>query len=353
MNARVFRHISLFAAALIGMSAFASAQGALDQMNKEVSELATRVLPGVVAVEAFGGNRASGIYENPGLLENANEMVKSVAPAGPLPPTKGSGFLIDTKGFILTSADLVRGAKRCSVQGNTGRRFDAKLISIDELNATALLKTVELPVDMVPLKFGDSNAVSVGGVVVTVGGIGGYDRSVAFGILAGKGRSVVLNDGATTLSNLLQISGPVGPGSPGSAVVNVHGEVIGIVVASVYPQGDVMNRSSSALATPINDVVSVLQKMREGKLERPFLGVTMVDAPQGYGALIKSVMPDGPAASAGIEPGDVIMSLNTTRVARLSDVASFIRAVKPGDVLDIALTNGNARRKVQLTVGKR
>lgn len=353
MKACVLRHISTAAVALLGFSAFAGAQGTLDQVNKEVSELAARILPGVVAVEAYGGSRAPGAFDNSGAPDNTAGMTKSAVPVGPLPPTKGSGFLIDAKGFILTSADLVRGSKRCNIQGFTGRKFSAQLISIDELNATALLRVLEPLNDLVPLKLGDSNAIPVGGVVVTVGGIGGYDRSVAFGILAGKGRSVVLNDGATTLSNLLQISGPVGPGSPGSAVVNARGEVIGIVVASVYPQGEQMNMSTSALATPINDVVSVLQKMREGKLERPFLGVTMVDAPQGYGALVKSVMPDGPAATAGVEPGDVILTVNTLRIARLADVAAFIRTVKPGDVLEISLVNGSDRHKVQLTVGKR
>ena len=339
--------------AILSLSAFAHAQGALDQVNKEVAELASRVLPGVVAVEAYGGDLTPGVFEANGTANNDMAFSKTAVPLGPVPPAKGSGFVVDNKGYVLTSAELVRGSKRCTVQGNTGRKYNARLVSTDELNATALLKMTDPPADLVPLKFGDSNAVPVGGVVVTVGGIGGYDRSVSFGVLGGKGRSVVLNDGATTLSNLLQISGPVGPGSPGSAVVNVKGEVVGIIVASVYAQGDQTNRSSSALATPINDVVNVLQQMRDGKLERPYLGVTMVDAPQGYGALVKSVMEDGPAAAAGILPGDVILSLNTARISKLADAAVFIRTIKPGEVIEVAVVSGNERHTVQLTVGKR
>lgn len=365
---------------LVLMASAVLAQGVLDSLEREVTALARKVQNAVVSVEggalAPPGSSPSVFWTRPE-NEPTRRMLDTFRLFNlPNPITrKGSGFIVDRE-WVLTSADVVRGAEQCIVRLADGHRLTGKVVSIDDVTNLAMVKVPTLLVP--PLPLGDSDKVEQGSLVLCMGTLGGYERSLALCVVAGKERTGVIGQ-QQFLSNLIQISGAVGAGSSGAPVVNSRGEVVGVIVASIAPGmlfrppdvGDSRRPGSSvptlgtsvdmsllgtmggALAVPINDVKAVLNDMQAGKLRRPFLGIMPADRDGADGAEVVRVVPNSPAARAGIRLGDVILSLNNVPVRRSADVTSVLRRMKPGDRLQIDILRGTQRLRVTVTLGER
>ncbi|MGC8784409.1 MAG: S1C family serine protease [Armatimonadota bacterium] len=358
----------------------ASAQSVLESLEREITALARKVQPAIVSVE--GGalvapeSAPSSLWTRP-----SNEAARRVYEALrmlnlPNPVTrKGSGFIVDSNGWILTGADVVRGAEQCTVRLADGRRLTGKVVSIDEATNVAMVKVDARELPALPL--GDSDKLEPGSLVLCVGTQGGYDRSVALCTVAGKERIGVIGQ-QQFLSNLLQISGSIGAGSSGAAIVNARGEAVGIVIATLTPgftlripepaasprsgavpsvsppiETPLLGASGGGLAVPINDVRTVLAEMQTGKVRRAFLGIVPADRDGAEGAEVVRVVPNSPAARAGIRLGDVIYMLSGQPVRRAADVSARLRRMKPGDRIELGILRGAQRLRITVTLGER
>ncbi|MCL6475968.1 MAG: S1C family serine protease [Firmicutes bacterium] len=356
------------------------AQGVLDSLEREVTALARKTQNAVVSVEggalAPPGSSPSAFWMRPE-NEPTRRMLQTFRLFNlPNPITrKGSGFIVDRE-WVLTSADVVRGAEQCVVRLADGTKLTGRVVSLDDVTNLAMVKIPAVSLPALPL--GDSDRVEQGSLVLCMGTLGGYERSLALCVVAGKERTGVIGQ-QQFLSNLIQISGAIGVGSSGAPVLNSRGEVVGVIVASIAPgmlfrptdAGDsrqtgtpaptlgtsvdmsLLGTTGGALAVPINDVKAVLDDMRAGRLRRPFLGIMPADRDGAEGAEVVRVVPGSPAARAGIRLGDVILSLNKSPVRRAADVTSVLRRLKPGDVVEIELLRGNQRLRVSAPLAER
>src|SRR5580698_2107566 len=224
----------------------------------------------------------------------------------------GSGFIVSSDGYILTNAHVVDGANVITVKTTDKREYHAKVIGTDKQSDVAVLKidAKDLPI----VKIGDPNGSKVGQWVVAIGSPYGFDNTVTSGIISAKSRSLP-NENYTPF---IQTDVPVNPGNSGGPLFNLQGEVIGIN-SMIYSQTGGFQGLSFAI--PINEAIKVKDDLvKTGHVDRGRLGVavqslnqTLADSfgmkkPQG--ALISSVDANGPAAKSGLQPGDVILSVN-------------------------------------------
>jgi len=266
----------------------------------------------------------------------------------------GSGFIVSEDGYILTNAHVVRDAGEVTVKLTDKREFKAKVIGTDPQTDIAVLK-IEAS-DLPTVKLGDSRDIKVGEWVVAIGSPFGFENSVTAGIVSAKGRA--LPDG--TYVPFIQTDVAVNPGNSGGPLFNLKGEVIGINSQIYSRTGGYQGLSFAIpidLATKIQD-----QLVQHGKVTRGRIGVTIQEVNQSLaksfglkqpeGALVSSIDPDGPAAKAGIESGDVILRIDGKPVARTIDLASHVAGLKPGSTAQLEVWRKGAKREMTVTVGE-
>jgi len=239
----------------------------------------------------------------------------------------GSGFIIDPEGHVVTNNHVVAGAEEIKVTLTDGRVLDAELVGRDERTDLALLK-VAADAPLPSLEWGDSDAIRVGDWVMAVGNPYGLGGTVTAGIVSARGRD--LRGGA--LNDFLQIDAPINRGNSGGPSFDVDGRVIGINTAIYSPNGGSVG---IGFAIPSKVAAKVIAALKEdGTIERGWLGVQIqevtpdiaagfkLDAPRG--ALVASVEPGGPAARAGLRPGDIVTEWNGRQVEALKDLPRLV-----------------------------
>jgi serine protease Do len=265
----------------------------------------------------------------------------------------GSGFIISPDGYILTNAHVVDGANVVTVKLTDKREFKAKVVGEDKQSDVAVLK---ISADNLPtVKIGDPRQSKVGQWVVAIGSPYGFDNTVTSGIISAKSRSLP-NENYTPF---IQTDVPVNPGNSGGPLFNLQGEVIGIN-SMIYSQTGGFQGLSFAI--PIDEAMKVKDDLvKTGHVSRGRLGVavqgmnqTLADSfgmkkPQG--ALVSSVDPGGPAAKGGLQPGDVILSVNGTPVTDSTDLPSDIASLKPGTKADVQVWRDKSTKDLNVTIG--
>ncbi|MEM5340948.1 DegQ family serine endoprotease [Paraburkholderia azotifigens] len=265
----------------------------------------------------------------------------------------GSGFIISSDGYVLTNAHVVDGANVVTVKLTDKREFKAKVVGADKQSDVAVLKIDAK--DLPTVKIGDPRQSKVGQWVVAIGSPYGFDNTVTSGIISAKSRSLPDEN----YTPFIQTDVPVNPGNSGGPLFNLQGEVIGIN-SMIYSQTGGFQGLSFAI--PINEAVKVKDDLvKTGHVSRGRLGVavqsvnqTLADSfgmkkPQG--ALVSSVDPGGPAAKAGLQPGDVILSVNGVDVADSSALPSQIAGIKPGTQADLQVWRDKSTRDLKVTIG--
>jgi serine protease Do len=265
----------------------------------------------------------------------------------------GSGFIISQDGYILTNDHVVDGANVVTVKLKDQREFTARVIGADKQSDVAVLK---IGVDNLPtVKIGNPDQSKVGTWVVAIGSPYGLDNTVTSGIISAKSRSMP----GSAYTPFIQTDVPVNPGNSGGPLFNMTGEVIGINSMIYSRTGGFQGLS---FAIPINEAMKIKDDLvKTGHVSRGRLGIGVgpldqstakelgMDKPQG--ALVASVDPDGPAGAAGMQPGDVILSVNGAAVADASTLPAQIAQLTPGSTAQIGVWRKGSERRLGVTIG--
>ncbi|MGH8208342.1 MAG: Do family serine endopeptidase, partial [Steroidobacteraceae bacterium] len=270
-------------------------------------------------------------------------------------PTRGegSGFIIRPDGYILTNAHVVNGASEVTVRLTDRREYTAKVIGIDTKSDVAVIKINAK--DLPTVKLGDSHNLRVGEWVLAIGAPFGFENSATAGIVSAKGRT--LPDSGYI--PFIQTDVPINPGNSGGPLFNMRGEVVGINSQIYSRSGGFMGVSFSI---PIDVALQVSNQLETtGHVKRGKLGVVIQDVNQGLsdsfglpqpeGALVSSVEKGGPAAQAGVEPGDVILKLNGHTVERSTELPVEIATLSPGSTVNLEVWRNHATRNVSVKLG--
>jgi serine protease Do len=263
----------------------------------------------------------------------------------------GSGLIVDANGVVVTNAHVIEGASRIVVTTLDGRELDADVLGSDRDADLAVLKLKARGLPAVPL--GRSSDLMIGETVVAIGNPFGLSHTVTSGVLSAVGRTVPSERGERVFTDFLQTDASINPGNSGGPLVNILGEVIGINTAII--QG----ASGIGFAIPADRARRVVDDLlRFGELRPLWTGARLVtvDAetaqraglPVRRGAMVLKVYPDSPAAAAGLQEKDVIVSLSGHPVTAREDVATALYTAPAGTPLDLEVRRGERTVKVSL-----
>ena len=263
----------------------------------------------------------------------------------------GSGVIVSPEGYILTNNHVVDGADDIEVQLTDNRRARAKVIGTDPDSDLAVLK---IALDRLPvIVLGDSDHLLVGDRVLAIGNPFGVGQTVTSGIVSALGRNQL---GINTFENFIQTDAAINPGNSGGALVDVSGNLLGINTA-------IYSRSGGSLGTGFAIPVSTARKVlgdivRDGRVTRGWIGVEPGDlSPElaqtfgvdaDAGVIITGVLQAGPAARAGIRPGDVIVQVRQVPVTGVTGLLTQVAALTPGVAVPFTVLRGGQRMQVDV-----
>ena len=277
----------------------------------------------------------------------------------------GSGVIYDASGWILTNRHVVEGAQdgKVQVELKDGRQFEGRVYGTDTLTDLAIVKVDEpdLPVSAI----GTSDGLKIGQLVIAIGSpLGMYSFSVTSGILSGKGRDIAV-DGGQRITNLLQTDAAINPGNSGGPLVDATGSVVGINTAVAT------DSSGIGFAIPIDIARPIMDQAVAGEaLTRPWIGIRFESIDQKVkaaydltvdnGAYVSTgtangsaVVEDSPAARAGIQDGDVILSINGIQVDQEHPLDALLVRFKPDDAVTLEVLRDGTQLQVTVTLGTR
>lgn len=237
----------------------------------------------------------------------------------------GSGFLIDKAGYIATNYHVVRRAEEITVRMADGREFKAVVIGRDVKTDLSLIKIPSTGEDLPALPLGDSDSMRVGDWVLAIGNPFGLAHTVTQGIISATGRVI----GVGPYDSFLQTDAPVNPGSSGGPLVNMKGEVIGITTAIVAEGRGLGFAIPSAMAKQI-----ITQLREKGRVVRGWIGVSIQEMTpdlahslgmkEAKGAFVGGTTPGGPAETAGVRSGDIVVRFDGQPIKTSSDLTSLV-----------------------------
>jgi len=309
--------------------------------ESSVADVAERANPAVVTITNYQSPR--------------NPFTGEVDDSRLLPVGKGSGYIIDEDGHVVTNSHVVEGGAAFEVEFADGTTAEATLLGQDPFQDVAVLQIELGEGQTVPgvLTLGDSDTVRPGDRVIAIGSpYGEFTNTVSDGSVGAVHRE--LDTGFYRLPNLIQHSAPLYEGNSGGPLLNLNGEVIGMNVAkairSSYPGQSDPGIGFAIESNAVKEIVDEI--LTTGRVHRPYLGI--VGQPIEGGHAVTDVEPDTPAADAGLEPGDVIVSVDGTRITERSPFLNLlIFAHKPGDTIELGIVRDGRELTVSVTLGVR
>jgi serine protease Do len=328
----------------------------------DFADLAARATPAVVGVTVAGhGPSAQAVDLPPDLRGTPLEEFfrrfgggQGQQPRGVPKLGKGSGFIVDAEGFVVTNNHVVGGAERVTVELADGRKLPGKVIGTDPQTDIALLK-VEAGGPLPFVSFADSDGLRVGEWVLAMGNPFGLGSSATAGIVSARGRQI----GAGPYDDFIQTDAPINPGNSGGPLFSAAGEVVGVNTAIFSPSG---GNIGIGFAVPSNLAKRVVADLRDdGKVERGWLGVSLqpldaelaaaVGLSEAQGALVAGVEPGSPAARGGLRAGDVVLEAGGRPVRNPRDLAVAVGQAKPSTILAVAVSRNGQRTEQRVTLG--
>jgi serine protease Do len=263
----------------------------------------------------------------------------------------GSGFIIDSKGYVVTNNHVVENADKIKVILVGGKEYKATIKGRDPKTDLALIQIVNPPAELPFIKMGDSDAMQVGDWVLAVGNPFGLAHTVTQGIISAKGRVI----GAGPYDNFIQTDASINPGNSGGPLLNLKGEVIGINTA-ILASGQ-----GIGFATPSNIAKSVIPQLEsKGKVVRGMIGVQVQNVTpelaksfglsEPKGALVAQVNPDTPAAKAGIHQGDIILEFDGHPIHEMNELPRMVAGTEPGSKATLKILREGKEKTLNLTI---
>lgn len=306
-----------------------------ENLQNVIANLSARLKPSVVHIEV---NARRGDVRRKGL---------------------GSGLIISTDGQIVTNHHVIDQAEYIAVILDDGSKYEAQVLRRDSQTDLALIK-IDAGRDLPAARLADSDKVSVGEWVLAIGNPYGFDRTVSFGIVSGKGRFIPGTDTEVALLNdFIQTDALIDPGSSGGPLINLRGEVIGINSVGIG--------RGQGFTIPANVVQEVLTRTEiEGRIERGWIGVYLqpftremaeyMEVPGKRGVMISDVQPNSPAQAAGFRSGDVILSFNGIPVEaeqeeEINRFAQMVTALRPGTTAAVTMLRDGRELQEQVAIG--
>ena len=271
----------------------------------------------------------------------------------------GSGFIIDPEGYVLTNNHVVAGGGELLVSLDNDKEYAATLVGADPKTDVALIKINRDNGDSEPfphVKMGDSDGLEVGEWVVAIGSPFGLTHTVTVGVVSAKSRNI----NAGPYDEFIQTDASINPGNSGGPLINIRGEVIGVNTAIISgPSGG--GNVGIGFAIPINLVKTIYKDLREkGTVTRGWLGVMIqkitpelakaFELKDSDGALVGDVIPDGPAATAGIKRGDVIVKFNGQEVKDMAQLPKIVAQTQPETEVDVEVIRAGKMKKLQVRI---
>ncbi len=334
-----------------GVAARRNANAQIAQSRRSaITDAVARVAPAVVTVQTetvfrtpvdpfafFFGNREGGTQTRSGI---------------------GSGFITQPSGVIVTNAHVVAGASNVSVALRDGTTYPARVVGIDEMNDLAVLKIEARNLPTAPL--GGSRDLLIGEWAIAIGNpygflLGNSEPSVTAGVISATGRNLVgQSEGQGVYVDMIQTDASINPGNSGGPLVNAAGEVIGVNSSIYTPTGGSIGLG---FAIPIDRAKRVTEDLlAHGTVRRPWIGVKLElpqqnnrDALRG-GAVIRTVAPGSPAASAGLQVGDVIVQSRERVVRNSYDWEAELLEMRVGEEAEVHVRRGGRERTVQVRI---
>jgi len=254
----------------------------------------------------------------------------------------GSGFIINSKGLVVTNNHVIDGATEIRVKVADGREFAAEVLGKDPKVDLALLKLQGNVKDLPIVYLGDSDKTDVGDWVIAIGNPFGLDHTVSHGIVSAKERII----GAGPYDDFIQTDAPINPGNSGGPLFNTEGEVVGVNTAILSPGGH--GSVGIGFAVPVNMLKAELPQLEStGHVVRGWLGVSSQDLTpelarslkleQAKGAVVNDVFPESPADKGGLRPGDVVTGLNGHHVDNFFELLRAVAGAMPGTDAQVAV----------------
>lgn len=267
----------------------------------------------------------------------------------------GSGVIVSENGYILTNNHVVKGADEIKVILYDKREFKGKIVGTDPRTDLAVVKinAKDLPV----LKFGDSNQLKTGDIVMAIGNPFGLNQTITMGIVSAVGRS---NIGLADFEDFIQTDAAINPGNSGGALVNSNAELVGINTAIFSTSGGYMG---IGFAIPSDMAKTVMDSIiKHGKVVRGWMGVSIqnltpelaksLGIKETEGALVSGVEKDSPADKSGFKRGDLVVALAGKKVIDSTSLRNMVSATAPGTKIDVKIVREGKEQTITMTLGE-
>jgi Do/DeqQ family serine protease len=352
---RIFSALVLMSA--VAVSAPAGLAGAIPDVGGAVPSLAPmlkNITPGVVNIAVKGRERVQNpLFQDPFFRRFFN-IPQGQGMQERETQATGSGVIVDAaQGYVLTNAHVVENETSITVTTKDNHRYPAKLVGRDTETDVAVLKIETGHLTAVP--FGDSDKLQVGDFVVAIGNPFGLGQTVTSGIVSALGRSGL---GIEGYEDFIQTDASINPGNSGGALVDLHGDLVGINTAILAPGG---GNIGIGFAVPINMARKVMdQLIRYGEVKRGRIGVTIQDltpdlaqamnTTRTNGAVIAQVAPDSPAQHAGLKSGDLVIDANGVPVHSGTQLRNTIGLTRIGDDVKLTIDRDGSEKSLDVKV---
>jgi S1-C subfamily serine protease len=311
-------------------------QASLESAPTSVADIYEKVSGSVVFVSARGGDGALP-FDGQGGGKAAS----------------GSGFVIDTAGHIVTNDHVVEDANKFTVRfGEEGDPIPAKLVGKDPSSDLAVLSIDPNAVKggLKPLQLASSKSLRPGEAAIAIGSPFGLSGTVTTGIISALNREIEAPNGFS-IPGAVQTDAAINPGNSGGPLLDSAGRVIGVNSQIASSSG---GNTGVGFAVPVDSIRDVIPRLvKDGKIDRAYLGLASGERPATPGALVGNVNPGTPAAEAGIKTGDLIVGFDGKTVRNPSELSLAVLTRKPGDVVKIELKRGGSTKTVTVKLGRR
>ena len=290
-----------------------------------------------------------------------SRLVRSIYSLNPqeVPQGSGTGFIWSEDGYVVTNYHVVQQATRVTVTLQDGTTYDASTVGIDPDTDLAVLKIDAPDVDLIPVTLGDSSLLEVGRKVIAIGNPFGLDTTMTVGVVSALGREID-SLSRRKIRDVIQTDAAINPGNSGGPLLNSLGQLIGVNTAILSPSGASSGIGFAIPPSTVDPIVS--QLITHGQVRRGWLGVHIqavtdeiaesLGLKKATGALVASVIEDGPAEKAKIQPGDVILEFDGKIVAEMRRLPRIVAETDISKPVEVKIWRDNKAMTLPVTVGE-